>query len=812
MGNERITEDIVRSHFKDDPLYKAIKLEEQKTSVPPIKKCLSEASKKQTHKAGFPDFIISFPALPNDVVIIECKSDSAFHESPGGHPSDPQKYAVDGVLHYVKFLTPEYNVISIAVSGIEKSRLKVSSFYHKKGTYEVITGDTKLLDIYSYMSRFNNEALVENIESGEITRIAIELNETLNDYSIPEYERCTLVGAILLALQNQGFASSYEKEAYVRTKSRSSEEIIPKPDRVAEQIVTAIGKVLQDNNMDDQRTRIIKEEYQKIKSQQISITSKIKRKKDTEEEDNYVLRDIVRQLDKSIIPLMKMGDRGYDILGKFYTEFIRYAGTDKKTGLVLTPPHITDFFCDVARLDSGDVVLDICCGTGSFLIAAMKRMMGKAGNDVTQKESIKKGQLVGIEKRPDMFTYACSNMMMSGDGKSNIFHGDSFSPLNKEKVKKLKPTVAFLNPPYDVGEAGQLEFIENALSLLQKEGRCVAIVQTSCATSKSAEAVNMRERLLDRHTLEAVFSMPSELFHPVGVVTCIMVFRAKSPHPGELKTYFGFFRDDGFVKRRKKGRVNSGSWNDIKESWLLSYRNRTEELGISVLHSVTARDEWCAEAYMEADYEAVTEKDFIKILLEYSTFLFAHEYISRASSDPVKKNANIRLSDREWKTFKVEDVFTVELGRAIHSEQVEEGPLPYITRTASNNGTERFGFHTENNEKNAITLGAEGYVSFYQPRRFITGNKINIMRSSNLNIYNGLFLCQILNVASLGRFNYGYAVVSSRLKLLEVKLPVDSEQELDWQFMEDYIKSLPYSSNLANSPQTEHLPPSGSLL
>ena len=126
-------------------------------------------------------------------------------------------------------------------------------------------------------------------------------------------------------------------------------------------------------------------------------------------------------------------------------------------------------------------------------------MAGLAWNDLDKKVYIKQNQLVGMEKRTDMFTYACSNMMMSGDGKAHIYQGDSFSLDNVALVKALEPTIAFLNPPYDVGEGGQLEFIENALSCLQPGGRCAAVVQMSCATSTSTVAVRIRERLFDSH-------------------------------------------------------------------------------------------------------------------------------------------------------------------------------------------------------------------------------------------------------------------------------------------------------------------------
>lgn len=130
----------------------------------------------------------------------------------------------------------------------------------------------------------------------------------------------------------------------------------------------------------------------------------------------------------------------------------------------MTPKHITEFMCDIVELSEHDVIFDPCCGTGGFLVSAMKKMLSRVGNDEDWKRKIRQNQIIGIEKRTDMFTFACANMIMSGDGKAHIYQGDSFSNEFQEKIKSLTPTVTLLNPPYDVGEDGQLEFIENALS------------------------------------------------------------------------------------------------------------------------------------------------------------------------------------------------------------------------------------------------------------------------------------------------------------------------------------------------------------
>lgn len=127
---------------------------------------------------------------------------------------------------------------------------------------------------------------------------------------------------------------------------------------------------------------------------------------------------------------------------------------------------------------------------------------------------------------------------------------------------------------------------------------------------------------MSKHTLEAVMSMPPEVFHPVGVVTCIMVFTAGKPHKqSNKKTWFGYWRDDGFVKIKNLGRIDRGkNWNGIRTRWIELFRNREAQPGESVTHLVGPADEWVAEAYMETDYTSLTEDDFKKVILDYALY------------------------------------------------------------------------------------------------------------------------------------------------------------------------------------------------
>ena len=119
--------------------------------------------------------------------------------------------------------------------------------------------------------------------------------------------------------------------------------------------------------------------------------------------------------------------------------------------------------------------------------------------------------------------------------------------------------------------------------------------------------------------------MPDELFSPVKVVTCIMVFEAKAPHVKTFKPYFGYLKEDGFIKKKNLGRIDSGKWADIKQQWISSYKNRESLTGLSITQEVKADDEWCAEAYMETDYSTLTNADFVKTIKNYVAFQFLND-------------------------------------------------------------------------------------------------------------------------------------------------------------------------------------------
>ncbi|WP_459958370.1 N-6 DNA methylase, partial [Mycobacterium avium] len=170
----------------------------------------------------------------------------------------------------------------------------------------------------------------------------------------------------------------------------------------------------------------------------------------------------------------------------------------------------------------------------------------------------------------------------------------------------------------DSEDLHELRFVEHMLDSLTKGGTGIAIVPISCATAPS----DHKRNLLKKHTLEAVMSMPPEVFYPVGVITCIMVFTAGIPHAtSNKKSWFGYWRDDGFIKTKHLGRIDKHhTWPGIRDHWVEMFRNREVHAGESVAQKVTADDEWVAEAYMETDYSKLSKEDFERVLLDYAMF------------------------------------------------------------------------------------------------------------------------------------------------------------------------------------------------
>lgn len=280
----------------------------------------------------------------------------------------------------------------------------------------------------------------------------------------------------------------------------------------------------------------------------------------------------------------------------------------------------------MARIGLKDTVVDTCCGTGGFLIAALAELDAKADGDPDVREDIRRHRLVGIEQQPQMFALAASNMILRGDGKANLFQGSCFEPdtietLVQPSPKRFqRPSIGLINPPFSQKGQGlhELDFVANLLDILRPGGRAVVVLPTSCAIEPHPQ----RKAILDKHTLVASISLPNDIFHPIGVIACGLVFEAHQPHADSPSpTWFGAWKNDGFVKKKKMGRIDlHDTWPGIRDAWLKSFHARATIPGQSVLRQVSAEQEWLTEAYLETDYAALTPQDFAKVIREYAIF------------------------------------------------------------------------------------------------------------------------------------------------------------------------------------------------
>lgn len=782
MVNERKTENIVRIHFLDDLYYKNNKvvIEEQQSDNPRINKILKKASKKG-EGTGYPEFIISFLEEPNLLIVVECKGDIKKHESI--NRDKYSEYAIDGTLLYSSHLSKEFDVISIAVSGETKKELKISHFLQTKNSQSAkdFLGD-KLLTLENYVKSYQESDIKFSQDFSDLMIYSKELNIQLHKLKIKESDRSILISGILLALKNEPFKVSYEKYKVTQELNKN----------LVDTIYNEIKRGLQQTKVEG-----LKRAYSFIQDHEAFA------------KDVNVLKNIIRDIDNNINKFMKTY-KYYDVLGQFYIEFLRYANSDKGLGIVLTPPHITELFSEIANVNKDSIVYDNCCGTGGFLISAMKKMIGDSKGDEAKIEEIKNKQLIGIEYQNDIFALACSNMFIHGDGKTGIFKGDCFDKTLIQQIKdKYKPNIGFLNPPYKTDKKNDIEefeYVLNNLEMLAPNSICIAIIPMSCVIAQGGKIYELKKRLLKEHTLEAVFSMPNDLFvnSHVGTVTAIVVFKTHQPHPPDKETFFGYWKDDGFVKNRSLGRCDFyNKWKNIKKEWLYNFRNN-KTTNFSLTKLITAKNEWCIEAYMRPNYNTLKEDDFIEVLKEYSGYLFLNKLSDDVSKNPSLKKKKLKLEIDKWGDFKIDDLFYVYSGGDKPKEndlRHQDGVLVNsIENLTTNNGIqEKVLFNGDKKFKDfisVVSIGAGGHA-FYQSELGAMFTRVKALvpkESITFNKYVGLFLVTLLRLEKI-RYSYGRVLDKDRLKNTYIKLPT-KDKKPDWKFIEEYIKSLPFSSNL----------------
>ncbi|MCI8509929.1 MAG: N-6 DNA methylase [Lachnospiraceae bacterium] len=478
--------------------------------------------------------------------------------------------------------------------------MKVDTFYWVKGqdSFTVLNkAKDIILEPQNYIELIKGNRLKKAYSLDEIRNTAIDMHNSLREIKVTESHKPIFIAGILIALNDEDFSKSYAALTSYKL--------------VIQNIQNAIENVLKQSDIKSSRISYIKQVFSTLQDNTKFAEIPLGHSKS--------ITWYIEQLEMKIKPMMDYADSTVDALGVFYHEFIKYSGGDGSgLGIVLTPQHLTEFMCDLAGVNKNSKIVDICCGSGSFLVTAMSKMFKDANPE--EVENIRKNALYGVEFDDGLYTLAIANMIIRKDGKSNIYKGDCFNKTITKELKEKNINIGLINPPYSQKDVVELEFVEHLLEVLTVGGTGVVVVPMSCAIGTKFKDV--RERLMKKHTLKAVFSMPDDIFYPTGTNVCVMVWEAHTPHDSTQETFFGYCKEDGFVKRKKLGRIDAqGKWYDIEAEWLKLYRNKDVVDGLSARHCVTFEDEWLCEAYMQTDYSNLTQEDFQSIINDYLAYL-----------------------------------------------------------------------------------------------------------------------------------------------------------------------------------------------
>lgn len=370
-----------------------VSYDEQQSSNVEIAEALKTASKSLSGKVGKPEFLFFSDEF---LVVVEDKKDIHKHEmkSERGElildsPEILKDYAVNGAVHYARHIIKHTNIVekvfAVGASGDGHSN-KISIHYADSKSYKYISDINNLEDLKEenieefYRVSVLGELPKEERELIEVNKIAADLHEDLRNYGSLEGEKkASVVSAILLALENEEVIFNVDKLQGLQGEGVKDGEIL----------FDAIDKYLRNKSlMPHAKIGELKDNFTFIQN---DLTLNRLREDLKMTPLKYFTIKLSNKLKKNI----KHSDM--DILGNFYGEFVKYGGNDGNSlGIVLTPRHITNLMCELIDIDENDYVLDPCCGSGGFLIAAMNRMLGKTSDEI-KKAEIKQEQLHGIE-------------------------------------------------------------------------------------------------------------------------------------------------------------------------------------------------------------------------------------------------------------------------------------------------------------------------------------------------------------------------------------------------------------------------------
>lgn len=494
-------------------------------------------------------------------------------------------YAVNGALHYANAIlhfTNFEDIIAIGMTGykddFDKLQHEIGVYYVSKSNFGMGQEVGKYSD-FSFLAPENFENFIETvhnlklsqeelekrkeIKEAEIDKSLVKLNNDIyqNEKGLSENDRVYLVAASIIAtLGIPGKVEPLEKDDLKSKNEKGNTD--------GEIILRKVEAYLDEKDLPDEKKDLI------IRTLQNTLTAyNINKVTNGETQIKRVFTKIIDDLGS----YYKIG-LTTDFTGKLFNEMYSWLGftQDKLNDVVLTPSYVATLLVKLARVNKDSYVWDFATGSAGLLVAAMNEMLIDAKNTITSPEELRKKeaeikatQLLGLEVLPSIYMLAILNMILMGDGSSNIINKDSLNDFDGYygfgKTDEKFPATAFiLNPPYSEKGNG-MNFVEKALNMMSK-GYAAIIIQSSAGSGKATE---YNKRILEKHTLLASIKMPIDLF--VGkssVQTYIYVFKVAEPHEKDNVVKFIDFSNDGYTRtNRKKASNNLKDTDHAKERY-----------------------------------------------------------------------------------------------------------------------------------------------------------------------------------------------------------------------------------------------------
>lgn len=519
-------------------------------------------------------------------------------------------------------------------------------------------------------------------------------------------------------------------------------------------------------------------------------------------------------------------DRAIDFAGRLFNEM--YAWIDvPDAGLndvVLTPKRTTDLMVELTQIDSDSYVWDWTLGTGAFLVSSMNVMLADArekyqGEELRQKENqIKVDQLLGIEKLSSVYVLAVLNMILMGDGSSNIIHGDShaFDGRYQQRADGSKDffpaTTLVLNPPYSAPGKG-LIFVKEAFAKMneRRTGKYGAVIIQDSAGS--GNAVGYCIDILKHSSLIASIKMPAALFiGKAGVQTSIYVFQVGSPHKRDSLVKFIDFRIDGYKRsNRKKVRDPSTNLKPVDDpdgryaevAAIVTGRKRdTDYYPLGELYfedtiDPTAGNDWNLDQHRQVDTVPVLG-DFRKSVTDYLAWEIDQllKKGEASATDSQRSQAEMLAIEAKhsvgWGEFVLGDLFGESTrGQRLKGDDRVPGDLPFVTAGEADTGISAWvGNDIRVFEANTITIDMFGSAK-YRGYRYGADDHVAVVHTEKLSKGAAKYVTAAIHKSSHSRgFDYSRNFYAKDADVLKVALPVLSDGTPAWDYMAEVTHAL----------------------